>query len=97
MQNNILKQNCYEVCRLNQEACRLNYRHYFAIEQVEKVPEGRRFYLAYLLACTADKQVVKVLGGRKVHLTYLVVSTNGSCHKISKDKRVSLIYLVFCM
>ena len=87
MRNNVLEQSRYEACKSNQEACRSNCSQNFVIEQVEKVPEGRRFRLAYSVACAPGKQAVKVLGDRRVRLAYLVVYTDGLCRKVSESKR----------
>lgn len=60
-----------------------------------KVPEGKRFYLAFLIVCIATKQVMKVLKNRKFCLVHLILYRNKLCYKILRAIKVHLIYLVF--
>ena len=66
-------------------------------EQVVKVPKGKRFHLAYLIACIASKQVVKMPRDKRVYIAYLVIYTHELYYKVLENRKVCLIYSVFCI
>lgn len=60
-----------------------------------KIANSKKFYLAYSIACPISKQAIKVSKKKNISLTYLVVYTDKIYYKISKGRKVYLIYLVF--